>query len=139
MIEKTATEINAAKQRSYSTVHDTQGALEKALKDLVYAIDTIATLYKLAPAGKYDVTFEWDDSIIVDAEAERLRDREEVRDGLMAKWEYRVKWFGETPEKAKQMVKEMEDQGLSEDEILDFINEPEADEGAADKAPKKEG
>ena len=133
MIEKTATEINTAKQRSYSTIHDTQGNLEKALRNLVYAIDALATLYNLAPAGQYEVTFQWDDSIIVDAEAERLRDREEVRDGLMAKWEYRVKWYGETEATAKKMVSQMQDAGMSDDEILDFINEPEADEGKANK------
>ncbi len=136
MIDKTATEINAAKQRSYSTIHDTQASLEKALRDLVYSIDALTTLYNLAPAGKYELTFQWDDSIIVDAEAERLRDREEVRDGLMAKWEYRVKWYGETPETAKKMVSSMSDNGMSDDEILDFISEPEPDEGKADK---KEG
>lgn len=142
MVDKTATEINAAKQRSYSTIHDTQAALEKALRDLVYAIDAIATLYNLAPAGSYEVTFQWDDSIIVDAEQERLRDREEVRDGLMQKWEYRVKWYGETPEKAKQMIADAEESGISDDEILDFLDEPSADEGSEGKGakePKKEG
>ena len=142
MVDKTATEILAAKQRSYSTIHDTQAALEKALRDLVYAIDAIATLYNLAPVGPYEVTFQWDDSIIVDAEQERLRDRDEVRDGLMQKWEYRVKWYGETPEKAKQMVQKSNDSGMSDDEILSFLNEPEANEGVENKEeeqPVKEG
>ena len=139
MVDKTATEINAAKQRSYSTIHDTQAALEKALRDLVYAIDSLCTLYNLAPEGSYDVTFQWDDSIIVDAEQERLRDRDEVRDGLMQKWEYRVKWYGETPEKAKQMVSEGSNSGLTDDQILGLLNEPEADEGKEGNRLKKEG
>lgn len=129
MIEKTATEIIHAKQRSYSTVHDIQNALECALNNLVYAIDAIATLYKLAPAGTFETTFEWDDSIVVDAEQERLRDRDEVRDGLMQKWEYRVKWYGETEDTAKKMVSQAEDEGKTDDEILGFLNEPNEGDG----------
>lgn len=142
MVERTATEIVHAKQRSYSTVHDTQTSLEKALRNLAYAIDAIASLYKLAPAGNYEVTFEWDDSIVVDAEAERLRDRDEVRDGLMTKWEYRMKWYGESEETAKKMVDEIEgsEREKSDDEILRFLNEPEPEEGKTGKEPeKKEG
>lgn len=127
-VERTATEIIHSKQRSYSTIHDTQASLEKALRNLVYAIDAIATLYNLAPAGSYDVTFEWDDSIIVDAEAERVRDQQEVRDGLMKKWEYRVKWYGETEEQAKAMVGDGSEE-QTDDEIMKFLNEPESDEG----------
>ena len=120
--------IIQSKQRSYATVSDTQKSLEKALRHLVYAIDALTTLYGLAPAGDYDVTFEWDDSVVVDAEKERQRDLQEVREGLMQKWEFRVKWYGETPEVAKRMVASMEE---SDDEILEFgSNEPEEGEGA---------
>lgn len=128
MVDKTAEEIIQSKQRSYATVSDTQKSLEKALRHLVYAIDVLTTLYGLAPAGDYDVTFEWDDSVVVDAEKERQRDLQEVREGLMQKWEFRVKWYGETPEVAKRMVASMEE---SDDEILEFgSNEPEEGEGA---------
>ena len=128
MVDKTAEEIIQSKQRSYATVSDTQKSLEKALRHLVYAIDVLATLYGLAPAGKYDVTFEWDDSVVVDAERERQRDMQEVREGLMQKWEFRVKWYGETEDRAKQMVASGE--GETDEEILGFGNEAEEDEGA---------
>ena len=139
LVEKTATEIINAKQRSYSTIHDTQGALERALNDLVYAIDALATLYNLAPAGTFETTFEWDDSIIVDAEQERLRDRDEVRDGLMTKWEYRMKWYGETEEVAKRMLGELEEPEPTDEEILGLLNEPEEEEGKAKVTPPEEG
>lgn len=131
-VEKTATEINASRQRSYSTVSDVQKALQKALEHLLYAMDTMATLYNLAPAGEYEASWQWDDSIVVDSEVERTRDKEDVRDGIMAKWEYRKKWYGETEEKAKQMVGEAE--GPTDDELLfgpDDMTEPPAGEGAA--------
>lgn len=100
-IEKTATEIISSKQRSYSTINDIQTATDKALKKLVDVIDKYTDLYELAPAGEYQIKSSWDDSIIIDANAERARDLNEVRMGLMQKWEYRVKWYGEDEETAK--------------------------------------
>ena len=107
-VDKTATEIITAKQRSYSTITDIQMALQTAIEDLVYAMDVYATLYNLAPQGAYEVNCVWDDSIVVDAEAERSRDMNEVRMGLMQKWEYRVKWYGEDEETAKKVIADQE-------------------------------
>lgn len=103
-IEKTAEEIKASKQRSYSTVKDIQKALKETLDDLVAAMNVYADLYKLSPSGKYEINDVWDDSIIVDSETERARDLNEVRMGIMQKWEYRVKWYGESEETAKAAV-----------------------------------
>lgn len=103
-VDKTAEEIKTSKQRSYSTVTDIQGSLQTAIEDLVYAMDTYASLYNLAPSGKYEVDCIWDDSIVVDTEAERSRDMNEVRMGLMQKWEYRVKWYGEDEGTAKEII-----------------------------------
>lgn len=118
---RTAEEIRMTKQRSYATVSQIQGALEDALDGLIVAIDELITLYELAPDGKFEVSYVWDDSIIVDAEKERQRDRDEVDHGLMAKWEYRKKWYGETEEQAKAAVAANEPP--SDDELL-FGNEP---------------
>ncbi|NLI20765.1 MAG: hypothetical protein GX418_04375 [Clostridiales bacterium] len=119
---RTAQEIKQTRQRTYSTVTSIQRATQKAVEALLTAMDTLATLYKLCPAGKYEAAFVWDDSIVVDAETERQRDMNEVRDGLMNKWEYRVKWRGESEEQAKAALAEAEDP--TDDELLDF--EPKA-------------
>ena len=87
---------------------------------------TLAVLYDLCPDGEYETTYVWDDSIIVDAEAERLRDQQEVMQGLMNKWEYRVKWYGEDEATAKKMLQEM--QGPTDDEILGFDDEEDEEE-----------
>lgn len=117
---KTATEIINSKQRTYSTVSTIQRALQAALEELAGVIDDLATLYNLAPAGEYELNFVWDDSIIVDAEAERMRDMQEVNDGLMAKWEYRKKWYGESEEDAKAAIAAMNDRSFSDDEMMTF-------------------
>lgn len=103
-VDKTAEEIKASKQRSYTMISDTQMALQSALEDLVLAMDFWTSIYSLAPEGNTDVGFEWDDSIIVDAEKERQTDRADVAMGVMPLWEYRAKWYGETEEAAKRIV-----------------------------------
>lgn len=125
-IAKSATEIKIMKQRSYATITDIQKSLQSALDDLAYAMYCIATLYELAPDGKYTTTYVWDDSIIVDAEAERIRDQQEVSQGLMLPYEYRMKWYGEDEATAKKKLGELED--ITDDEILG-LKEPDAEEG----------
>ena len=51
----------------------------------------------------YMLSLDFDDNILTDKDALRERDRQDVRDGLMQKWEYRVKWYNETEEVAKCM------------------------------------
>lgn len=66
------------------------------------------------PDAKITINFE--DSYVIDKESERIRDQQEVRDGLMQKWEYRVKWYGEDEPTAKKMVGEQ----LTDDELMGF-------------------
>ena len=101
-IEKTATEINGSKQKSYAVVTKMQGKAENALNDLIESMDMLCTLYGLAPAGSYEVSYKWDDSLVVDAETERQQDIRDVNLGIMSKAEYRAKWYGETVDEAKK-------------------------------------
>lgn len=119
-VAKTATELKQSKQRSYATVSDIQKSLEASLRHLIYIMNVYTTLYGLAPQGEYDVSYVWDDSIVVDAEAERLRDLQEMRDGILSKWEYRAKWYGEDEETAKAKIQEAKNESQTDDEILGF-------------------
>ena len=101
---KTATEIRASKQRLYATVTDIQKSLEAALRGLVEAMDALCKDDEVTPAGKWELSAKWDDSIVVDSDTERLRDKEDVRDGIMQAWEFRAKWYGEDEQTAKAMV-----------------------------------
>ena len=58
-------------------------------------------------------------SYIIDKESERQRDLQEVRDGLMMDWEYRVKWRGETEDEAKKILSEKK----TNDEWMGFKGE----------------
>lgn len=114
LIEKTATEIISAKQRSYATVSDIQQALQDALDDTIYAMDVLVTLYHLAPIGKYETSHDWDDSILVDAEKEQSIMMQEATQGFIRKEFYLMKRYGVTEEQAKKMLPEQED--TTEDE-----------------------
>lgn len=123
---RTATELKTSRQRSYATVTSIQRSLERSLDDLAKAVDSLATLYGLAPEGDYNVAYVWDDSIVVDTDTEREKDRADVRDGLMLPWEYRVKWYGETEEKARATLDK--NNISSDDDIMGFAKafaEPE--------------
>ena len=105
-VDKTAEEIKASKQRSYSTVSDIQKSLQTALEQLVYAIDVMAQLSGLSGRKKYEMRFDWDDSIVTDREQDRKQDIQDVSMGIMRPEEYRAKWYGETVEQARKNLPE---------------------------------
>lgn len=105
---KTATEIVNTKQDLYATVHDNQIALQHALEDYIYAMDVWTTLGSLAPAGKYETTFKWDDSIITDAESEREKKMQEVVAGILKPEAYLMETRGITEEEARKLMPGME-------------------------------
>jgi len=135
-VDLTATQVKQSRQRSFSTVADIQKSLQDALEHLAYAMDVLASLYELAPDGDYEVSYYWDDSLVVDSEAQRMIDLQEVTNGIMQKWEYRVKWYGEDEETAKKRTGFTEEK--SDDEILDF-DEPSADEGDRNQGAEQGG
>ncbi len=101
---RTATELRIVKQRSYATVADNQKALEACLKDVIRTMDKYATMYKLAPEGDYDVSFEWDDSIITDTEQQMNERLLLYNNGLLGKAEFREWYFGETEAQAAAAI-----------------------------------
>ena len=97
---KTATELRIMKQRSYATISDNQKALEHCLKEVIRAMNVYATIYGLTEDGEYEVSFEWDDSIITDT-TQQLNERLLlVNADLMGKVEFRMWYFHETKEQA---------------------------------------
>lgn len=107
---KTATELKIEKQRSYAANRDIQMALEDALRDAVYVMDVLCTLYEITPPGEYEISFEWDDSIIVDTEAELQTRMNLVNAGISSKLETRMWYFGETENQAKAALQKIEDE-----------------------------
>lgn len=103
-VEKTATEIAAARQRSAATIVDTQKALQAALDQLIWAMDVWATLAGLAPRGSYQAAYDFDDSLVVDAEAQMAQDRQTVGMGAMPKVVFLMRNYGLDEATAKKWI-----------------------------------
>ena len=110
MIEKTATEIANAKQRSQSTITNGQKALRLALDQLFYAMDAYATIYSLAQPGAYTVTQGYDDSLITDKDTQRMQDRQDVTLGVMPKYRYLMDTRGMTEAEAMKWIAEAQNE-----------------------------
>ena len=111
-IEKTATEIRSSKQRKYVLVSSIQAALAHTFDSLIYAMDVYASLYGLAPAGDYEATYDWGDSILDDQETkdkEFSRDLQLTSAGVMNPWELRAKYFNEDEDTAKAALPTAQD------------------------------
>lgn len=103
-VEKTAEEVRASKQRSYSTVCDLQRELKAALDDTLYAMNVWTDIYSLAPGGRYSFTAEFDDSIAADRKAEFAEKMQLVTAGIMPMWEFRMWYFGEDETTAREAL-----------------------------------
>lgn len=106
----TATELRILRQRSYSMNADIQKALERSLRDTIKIMDIYCTLYKIVPEAEYETSFEWDDSILVDASEEMSKRVTLIANGIYSKTEFRMWYFGETEEQARQALKIIEDE-----------------------------
>lgn len=102
--EKTATEIKASKQRSYCTVSAIQKSLQKCLEEYLVCLNDLCDFYKLAPKDKTEQSFEFDDSLVTDSEAEQKIWLQETAAGLMPAVEYRMKRYGETEDQAREWL-----------------------------------
>lgn len=105
-VDKTAEEIKASKQRSYTAVSNMQTSLESVLEDYIYACDVMATVCHLAPAGDYEVSFNWGDGVLEDKDKEQAIQLNEVNSGIRKKTDY-LKWrYGVDDDQAQEMLPE---------------------------------
>lgn len=80
-------------------------SIKIALKDLVLGILFVGKNILGANVddnAKIDITLS--DGVVEDDTKEREQDRQDVKDGIMTKAEYRAKWYGETIEEAKAVI-----------------------------------
>ncbi len=111
----TATQYNGDRQEMIQNANKHYIPIEKALKQVVRAILWVGREILGQPVDPdTGIKIVFEDSYIIDKEAERQRDLQDVRDGIMQKWEYRVKWYGDDEETAKKMV----GAEMSDDEIM---------------------
>lgn len=120
-VEKTATEILSAKNRQYVTEGAIQKAFETTLDGLIYAINVWCDIAAMAPAGDYEVSYNWGDGVLDDPETRRqdmAMGLQLMSAGVMEPLEFRMKYFGEDEATARSMLPGVEDLA---DEVQDEV------------------
>lgn len=110
-VEKTAAEVVSSKQRMYATVKDIQKALQDFLEDTAYAIAGMMSVSELYSNMDYEISFNFNDSILVDKSTELLMMQQDANSRLIKPEYYLAKKYGVTLEEAKKM---MPDTGYTE-------------------------
>ena len=101
----TATQVEADDRRTIQTIKDVRDKLEDCLDGLIYAISVYSDLYGLAPAGDYEVNYDFGD-ITYNVEEDKVRWWGYVTAGKIPAWYYFVKFENLTKEDAKALVQE---------------------------------
>jgi hypothetical protein len=74
------------------------------LEHAIYIMDVLCDLYGLAPSGKYETSYLWDDSIITDREKEFVERQALQAMGITSKEKLYAWYFGTTEEEAAKQV-----------------------------------
>lgn len=64
----TATEIKRSMYDTFTIVDDMRSNLEKGIEDFLYSANVLANAYNLTPQGEYEVSFDWDYSLLEDSQ-----------------------------------------------------------------------
>ncbi|MEG0785202.1 MAG: hypothetical protein RR389_07240, partial [Christensenella sp.] len=101
----TATQYTGEKQELKQNAAKHGIIVEKSLKDIVRAVLWTGK-HILGQAVNPDslITVKFSDGYIVSDEEKKSEDRQDILNGVMQKWEYRVKWYGETEADAKAAI-----------------------------------
>lgn len=114
----TATQYTGDKQDLIQNAHKHFIKVESFLHGLVKTLLWIGHSFIDAQVKEdAHISIVFDQSPLVDENAERQRDKDDVTAGLMQKWEYRVKWYGESEEEAKARLADGEP---TDDELMGF-------------------
>lgn len=107
----TATQVESDDRKTIQLIKDIRDALKTAIDQTVYALDIFADIYELAPAGEYEITYNFGD-ITYSYDEDRARWYTMATSGMVPKWMYLVKFEGYTEEEAKAIVAEAQGGGL---------------------------
>ena len=106
----TATQVISENSSMFRTIKKHEIILEDVLIELCRIILRLGNTYMGKGLNEdVEISIDFDDSIIIDKEAERAQDRQDVAMGVMNDWEYRAKWYNEDEATAKDALPKMQD------------------------------
>lgn len=115
----TATEIKRAMYDTFTIVDDMRSNIEKGLEDFFYACNVLANAYNLTSTGDYQLSFDWDYSLIEDSQETFNQLNIGIEKGYIKKAEARqfIK-PDETIEEAQEVIDEIKQEDPSISDIM---------------------
>lgn len=115
----TATEIKRSMYDTFTIVDDMRSNIEKGIEDFLYSANVLANAYNLTPQGEYEVSFDWDYSLLEDSATAWNQLTTAEAKGIVSKVEVR-QWLhpDETLEDSQKAIEEIK---ASEPSVEDLI------------------
>lgn len=103
----TAREIESGDRKTIDLIKSYRDNLQTAINHVVYAMSVFMDLYDEAPAGDFNIEYNFAD-LTYSADEDRARCYQLAEAGYIPKWYYLTKWEGFTEQEAKKMLEEAE-------------------------------
>lgn len=115
----TATEIKRSMYDTFTIVDDMRSNIEKGIEDFLYSANVLANAYNLTPQGEYEVSFDWDYSLLEDSQEAFSQLITAQSKGIISEVEVR-QWLkpDETLEDSQKAIEEIK---ASEPTIEDLV------------------
>ena len=122
----TATAIKRALFDTLTIVDDLRDNIEQGFNDFFIACDVLANAYNVVPVGSWELSFDWDLSLLEETQETFNQYVQGVSQGVVSKAELRQYIFSdETLEESKKAIEEIEQETPS---IGKLLNEDEVEE-----------
>lgn len=101
----TATQVESDDRRTLQLINDVRNAVKDMIDGLVYSLDKFADAYSLAPAGDYEISYDFAD-LTLNEDEDRARWYQYVTAGLVTFEKYLVMHEGFSEDEAKELVEQ---------------------------------
>ena len=115
----TATEIKRSMYDTFTIVDDMRSNIEKGIEDFLYSANVLANAYNLTPQGEYELSFDWDYSLLEDGATTWNQLTTAEAKGIVSKVEVR-QWLkpDETLEDAQKAIEEIKASEPSVEQLI---------------------
>lgn len=115
----TATEIKRSMYDTFTIVDDMRSNIEKGIEDFLYSANVLANAYNLTPQGDYEVSFDWDYSLLEDSQETFSQLITAQSKGIVSEVEVR-QWLkpDETIEDSQKAIEEIKASEPSVEQIM---------------------
>lgn len=115
----TATQVRRSMYDTFCLVDAMRESIEKGMEDFMYSANVLANAYNLSPNGDYELTFDWDYSLLEDSQETFNQMMYGVNQGIISKTELRM-WMNpsETLEEAEKKIAEIREENPTIKDLL---------------------